>query len=54
MGIKCEWDQKSINRGNLNGNGKQPAWEWQLPRLLWALIPTDGCSVVDFNILCEV
>jgi len=53
MGIPWEWE-KSIIRRNLNGNGKHPAWEWKLPRLLWEFIPTDDCIVAEISVLCKL
>ena len=29
MRIPWEWHKSQTNCGNLNGNGTQPAWEWE-------------------------
>jgi len=39
--------EKLLNRGDLNGNGEQPAWERELPQINWELVPTDDSVVLQ-------
>ena len=38
-GIPWEWEYNTELGMGMEGNGKPPQWEWELPTLPWEFIP---------------